>query len=177
MYIYHIIHQNYTIHIEFPNTTVTNTAIATTNITATTTTAVTVNSTAGNDTTAEGQRGGGINPYTRVFIKSFVFHPDVPIRIDYEAKRLLSDQLVSFIDTCTKHFIICKYMALYTCSFLLLAQASCIEFFLCESSFFFIIITCIYNCNNVIVELTKETWYIIGYICWYIAWIESFRQL
>ena len=29
-----------------------------------------------------------------VFIKSFVFYPDVPIRIDYEAKRLISEHLV-----------------------------------------------------------------------------------
>lgn len=35
---------------------------------------------------------------TSVFIKSFVFYPDVPIRIDYEAKRLISEQLVSTCD-------------------------------------------------------------------------------
>lgn len=32
----------------------------------------------------------------RVFIKSFVFYPDVPIRIDYEAKRLISEHLGTF---------------------------------------------------------------------------------
>jgi autophagy-related protein 2 len=32
-------------------------------------------------------------PSNDIFIKSFVFSPDLPIRIDYEAKRLLSEQL------------------------------------------------------------------------------------
>ena len=72
---------------------------------------------------AKTRNGDERNPDTQVFIRSFEFNPDLPIRIDYEAKGFKTDMVchegmhdnVSFVDNALWLIVIGREQSLDSC--------------------------------------------------------------
>lgn len=52
--------------------------------------------------TGDGSSGERTSVAEDVFIRSFVFHPDLPIRVDYEGKRF---NMMAVVRTCTQGWV------------------------------------------------------------------------